>query len=330
MDLYQILEIKSTASKAEIKKAYLRLAKLYHPDKNNDINNHDRFQKIKTAYDILSNDNTRQEYQKMNLEDKLSFMEVLEKILQDNFQLSELNKYNIKLNNIDFDYIKRNFINFFHGINIEELLQLFSKGYVQKKNFNIINCSESEVELYDESYAEYYYQLPIFYQKFNKLDIKLDLQVDILDIINNNKRKIKIKRKNNDSEETSVFILNTNYPYIIFTGAGDHYNGEYGNLIIKLNLQLSNLYWDNNLILIEYPITLYEMIYGLNISLNLSENDNIFVNVHNWIPNIDGFIIDNTNINTNLELANYKFIIKLYLNYESNYEKEKILREYFN
>jgi curved DNA-binding protein CbpA len=236
MDLYQILEIKSTASKAEIKKAYLRLAKLYHPDKNNDINNHDRFQKIKTAYDILSNDNTRQEYQKMNLEDKLSFMEVLEKILQDNFQLSELNKYNIKLNNIDFDYIKRNFINFFHGINIEELLQLFSKGYVQKKNFNIINCSESEVELYDESYAEYYYQLPIFYQKFNKLDIKLDLQVDILDIINNNKRKIKIKRKNNDSEETSVFILNTNYPYIIFTGAGDHYNGEYGNLIIKLNL----------------------------------------------------------------------------------------------
>ena len=30
MDLYEILEIKSTASEVEIKKAYLRLIKLYH------------------------------------------------------------------------------------------------------------------------------------------------------------------------------------------------------------------------------------------------------------------------------------------------------------
>ena len=36
MDLYEILELKTTASEADIKKAYYRLSKIYHPDKNTD------------------------------------------------------------------------------------------------------------------------------------------------------------------------------------------------------------------------------------------------------------------------------------------------------
>jgi curved DNA-binding protein CbpA len=83
MDLYQILEIKPTASKLDIKKAYFKLAKKYHPDKNNGINNTEKFQKIKAAYDILINDDTRQEYYMMNEDDKMSFTEILEKILKD-------------------------------------------------------------------------------------------------------------------------------------------------------------------------------------------------------------------------------------------------------
>ena len=38
MNYYDILNLKPNASKNEIKKSYHKLAKKYHPDKTNDIN----------------------------------------------------------------------------------------------------------------------------------------------------------------------------------------------------------------------------------------------------------------------------------------------------
>ena len=52
MDHYSVLEIDRSASTVEIKKAYHRLARVYHPDKNPD--DHDSFQKIQRAYEVLS------------------------------------------------------------------------------------------------------------------------------------------------------------------------------------------------------------------------------------------------------------------------------------
>ena len=97
MDLYNILEIEPTSTETDIKKAYHRLAKIYHPDKNKEPNANEKFQKIQSAYEILGNDKTRQEYQKMNYKDKLSFVEILEKIINDNLNMSELKKYGINL-----------------------------------------------------------------------------------------------------------------------------------------------------------------------------------------------------------------------------------------
>ncbi len=262
MDLYEILEIKPTASEIEIKKAYLKLVKIYHPDRNASPDASDKFQKIQSAYDILSNDKSRQEYQKMNQQEKTSFVEILEKIIRDNINFDEFKKYGINLPNTDFSFIQNNFINFFRSINVGELLELFKKGIVPKKNFNNqINCSESDVELYDESFAEYYYTLPISFQKVNRLDIIIDLDIKLGDVLNNNKRKIKIKRSINGQLETVTFILNLSKPFVVFIGAGDCNDGDYGNLIVKLKLP-SNLYWNDNIILIEQTMSLYEMIYG--------------------------------------------------------------------
>jgi len=53
-DYYSILELPSSASVDEIKKAYRRLAHLYHPDKNgNDAYSSARFSDIKEAYEVL-------------------------------------------------------------------------------------------------------------------------------------------------------------------------------------------------------------------------------------------------------------------------------------
>ncbi len=57
---YDILEISITAGNQEIKAAFRRLAKLYHPDKN--PNGKEYFEKILMAYEVLINVNRRKQY----------------------------------------------------------------------------------------------------------------------------------------------------------------------------------------------------------------------------------------------------------------------------
>ena len=59
-DYYQILHLESTATHAEIKAAYRRLAKLFHPDKNPGAE--EEFKKIKEAYETLIDTVKRNRY----------------------------------------------------------------------------------------------------------------------------------------------------------------------------------------------------------------------------------------------------------------------------
>ena len=58
--LYQLLNVETSASSEEIKKAYYKLAKEYHPDKN--PNAEEMFLKIYQAYETLYDDNKRKNY----------------------------------------------------------------------------------------------------------------------------------------------------------------------------------------------------------------------------------------------------------------------------
>ncbi len=69
MDYYEILQIHRDASGAEIKKAYRKLAIQYHPDKNpGDKEAEETFKRINEAYEILSNDEKRQIYDRYGKE----------------------------------------------------------------------------------------------------------------------------------------------------------------------------------------------------------------------------------------------------------------------
>jgi len=66
VDHYETLGVKPDATPEEIKKAYRRLAKRYHPDKTGgDKAKEHRFKEVSEAYDVLGNAETRQQYDAM-------------------------------------------------------------------------------------------------------------------------------------------------------------------------------------------------------------------------------------------------------------------------
>ena len=62
-DFYEILGISKSASAAEIKKAYRKMAIKYHPDKNpDDATAETKFKEAAEAYEILSDNNKKARY----------------------------------------------------------------------------------------------------------------------------------------------------------------------------------------------------------------------------------------------------------------------------
>jgi len=61
-DYYEVLGVPRNASKEEMKKAYRRLARKYHPDINKEADATERFKEISEAYEILSDDQMRAAY----------------------------------------------------------------------------------------------------------------------------------------------------------------------------------------------------------------------------------------------------------------------------
>uniref|UniRef100_A0A8C4NIL4 DnaJ homolog subfamily B member 9 n=1 Tax=Eptatretus burgeri TaxID=7764 RepID=A0A8C4NIL4_EPTBU len=66
-DLYEVLGVPRSAGHHQIKKAFHRLAMKFHPDRNKSPDAEDKFHEIAQAYEVLSDEKKRREY------DQLSF-----------------------------------------------------------------------------------------------------------------------------------------------------------------------------------------------------------------------------------------------------------------
>ncbi|HEV3282815.1 MAG TPA: DnaJ C-terminal domain-containing protein [Solirubrobacteraceae bacterium] len=64
-DYYEALEVPRTASQEEIRRAYRRLARKYHPDVNKEPGAEDRFKQISEAYEVLRDEEKRARYDRL-------------------------------------------------------------------------------------------------------------------------------------------------------------------------------------------------------------------------------------------------------------------------
>lgn len=64
-DYYQILGVARNASEEDIKKAYRRLARKYHPDVSKESNAEDRFKEVAEAYEVLRDSEKRAAYDQL-------------------------------------------------------------------------------------------------------------------------------------------------------------------------------------------------------------------------------------------------------------------------
>jgi ferredoxin len=68
---YNILGIQERATQLEIKKAYRRMARKYHPDRNGSSHAEDMIKKINAAYEVLSDIHKRDQYDRDGLDTRI-------------------------------------------------------------------------------------------------------------------------------------------------------------------------------------------------------------------------------------------------------------------
>jgi DnaJ family protein A protein 2 len=139
IDLYAILELKKDATEEEIKKSYRKLAQKWHPDKNkNKEEATQKFQEISKAYEILSDPEKREKYDKYGLNGNGNEMEGFNPFenMFNPFGMRPPQKENNKqlLNiNITLKYL-------YEGK--EKIIKITSKVKCDKCNTTITKCNE--------------------------------------------------------------------------------------------------------------------------------------------------------------------------------------------
>lgn len=323
MNLYKVLELENNASLDDIKKNYKRLARKYHPDRNNDAKAVPKFHEISSAYEILSNDHSRKEYLMFNSDNKNLFYDFLTNLFNNKINIDNLKRFGIKIDEQNYSYLKDNFYDVINSLDLVEIINFFKSGEFPKKDFDLGNvCSDTDITLWESEDALYLSRLPMELQKHNSQTLNIELNISLLELINQNETTKIVKRKIDDEFINTDFNFIYKSQYVVFSGGGDSNLETVGDLIFKINLP-ENFDWQDNLIIYHQYISLYEYVYGTNIKFKIGSKEFEYLN---WIPSREGNVI----FIDSIENCSFKFAIKLTLKYQDNEVKKKVLKEYFN
>jgi DnaJ-class molecular chaperone len=93
-DYYKILGVEESASTDDIKKAFRKLAREYHPDKTGGDKNKEKiFMEINEAYEILGNEENRKNYHNKGKNNKNNPTQSNEKNYAKGFDMNDFEKH---------------------------------------------------------------------------------------------------------------------------------------------------------------------------------------------------------------------------------------------
>ena len=306
MKLYGILGLSPSATEKEIKKSYYKLAKVYHPDKNDGIKTNE-FQQINYAYTILINQKTREEYLKLNSSQEDDFIKFLMKITMNKISDVDMDELNSKIKElVDITLNKWDILDFLKNLNFIQIFDIFNNKKIETTSL----ITETEED--ESNTLIYYFNLPPKYIDYNVNNIILDFNININNIVNKDSKKKKIIRNINGKSIKENFTFELKAPFIIFPNKGDD---DKGSLIINLKLN-ENTSWVEDMIVINHLITIHQFLYGLDLNINIFNNN---FSYNNWIPNRDG---------TTIFIKDSKIAIRFIIEYTHNTEKEEFILNY--
>jgi DnaJ-class molecular chaperone len=348
-DFYKILNIEKNANKEEIRIAYKKLVLKFHPDKNNDINAQEKFQKIQLSYQILSDPEKRKKYDQLTNNQKNQIMENIKKILHDLFNKKILSQIivdnNIKsfLINNEVDELRNYVYNKIYvflmsKLNIEDndLTSIFIKSTdnYNEKFYDVMgNGSSYETSELSNTHT-------------SEANLQITIHTNLEEIYLDKLKELTIHRhryKNNEYilEEKKLFVPIYDDKYI-FIEEGDQIKNKnndysYGNVIVKIKCKKHNFIQrvnDYDLLLF-LPITLYEIFNGFKKKIKYFNNETITLVSNNPLSEykFDGdkleIIIENYGIPYNNNSLKQKGKLYIYLLLNKNEEFNKNLKKYF-
>lgn len=209
LDLYKILGVNPNSQIHEIKKAYKKLVLKYHPDKNKSDNSNEKFIEIKYAYDILSNEKNRIEYDLNHLDKKFSGP----------------SEYEHKI----FNFLNTNlFLSYLKSVTTDKnYLNLIEIIYSKLKQLNLTNESE----------FKYFNSLKLFNSISTLLDIEYKVEYTIKEVYDNKVKKIKIDRITKNEFVENIYPIDLTQ---LYEGEGELVNiggmDIEGNIKIKIDM----------------------------------------------------------------------------------------------
>jgi curved DNA-binding protein CbpA len=263
MDLYNILEVNKDGDINEIKKAYYKKAKIWHPDKNKDKDLAERkFKEISYAYEILSNDYERRRYDSMNDTERLDFQIVLNQLInkyKDNYIVKYFypnpDELISDIKSKKFDDISENIINRLKSSPINDIFNFFIDKNI-KDNLSEPN-SDSECHFFDVDDCKCFHTFDLI----SDFDINMDINVNFVDVYDKKVMTVSVKRNINKRFEVFKFRVPILHKYCVFYDFGDQKKDKIGNLIFKINIQ-DNICIDKFDILQTKMISIKQLIYG--------------------------------------------------------------------
>jgi molecular chaperone DnaJ len=261
---YETLGVQKTSSKDEIKNAYHKLAKVYHPDKNTGNDAKEKFQKIQEAYETLSDDEKRAQYD--NPEPQFNIPHNFTQNFQQGFPFNIFNMHqpqqNLKKNN-EYYTFKIKLSDVYFGIN--KNFNIKKKNMCNKCKIKCTLCNGNGVIQGQRI------QMGPFVQFVNETCPSCSGNCVIRNNVNCNdcgSSGIIIKEKHIELKIPKGVEDGKEYLFEEWGEQAIKLNEKSGDFIIKIEVQKNDLFYRDNLNLTyTTQISLFESIIGKDIKI---------------------------------------------------------------